>query len=83
MKRKTREKRKRKKIVEEIRQDEREKIREEERTKIMKEMKRKKHVFRTDKKKNYLICMHVNLRMYFLTLTKRHGELFLSRNDCE
>ena len=38
MERKTREKRKMKKIVEEISQDEREKIREEEKRKIMKEM---------------------------------------------
>ena len=45
MERKTREKRKRKKKrVEEISQDEREKIREGERRKIMKEMKREKHV---------------------------------------
>ena len=43
MERKTREKRKRKKRVEEISQDERDKIREEERRKIMKEMKREKH----------------------------------------
>jgi len=42
---KTREKRKRKKRVEEINQDEREKIREEERRKIMKEMKREKHAY--------------------------------------
>jgi len=44
VKRKTREKIKRKKRVEEIGQDEREKIRKEERRKIMKEMKREKHV---------------------------------------
>ena len=42
MERKTREKKKVKKRVEEISQDEREKIREEERRKIMKEMKREK-----------------------------------------
>ena len=41
---KTREKRKTKKRVEEISQDEKEKIRKEERRKIMKEMKREKHV---------------------------------------
>ena len=43
MERKTREKRKREKRVEEISQDEREKIREEERRIIMKEMKREKY----------------------------------------
>ena len=43
MERKIREKRKRKKRMEEISQDEREKIRAEERRKIMEEMKREKH----------------------------------------
>ncbi|KAL5194321.1 hypothetical protein HKD37_20G056418 [Glycine soja] len=41
--RKTREKRKRKKIVEEISQDEKEKIREEERRKRLKELRKEKH----------------------------------------
>ena len=44
MERKTREKRKGEKRVEEVSQDEREKIREEERGKIIKEMKREKHM---------------------------------------
>ena len=43
MERKTREKRKRKKRVEEISQDEKEKIREEERRKILKELRKEKH----------------------------------------
>ena len=43
MKRKTREKRKRKKIVEEISQDEKEKINEEERRKRLKELRKEKH----------------------------------------
>ncbi|KAL5124015.1 hypothetical protein HKD37_02G004495 [Glycine soja] len=41
--RKTREKRKRKKRVEEISQDEKEKVREEERRKILKELRKEKH----------------------------------------
>ena len=45
MERKTREKRKRKKRVEEISQDEKEKIREEERRKILKELRKEKHAF--------------------------------------
>ena len=44
MERKTREKIKREKRVEEINQDEREKIREEKRRKIMKEMKKEKNM---------------------------------------
>ena len=44
MERKTREKRKGEKRVEEVSQDEREKIREEERRKIMKEMKKKRNM---------------------------------------
>ena len=44
MERKTREKRKREKKVEEISQDEKEKIREEEKRKILKELRKEKHV---------------------------------------
>ena len=64
MERKTREKRKRKKRVEEISQYERKKIREEERRKIMKEMKREKHAFYS----SHISCK--SLMKNFMTITK-------------
>ena len=77
MERKTREKRKRKKKrVEEISQDEREKIREEERRKILKELRKEKHATYSShdscKTLNEELCDYYEGRCHTLILSRDH-----------